>query len=131
MHPRVIAQRTAEAQARTQAAAEKLAACHGLEASLTAALSVYDRDPDTRAVMRQEAVAELLEALVEKQGPSPSKPLEEVPQARKEAQRLSFEAESASNGPLPPAPVVQRDLGPSPPRRVEGPAPTEPKNNRG
>ncbi len=64
MHPRVIAQKTAAAQARTLAAAQVLAERHGLDGDLAAALNVYERDPETRLVRRYEAVADLLDALV-------------------------------------------------------------------
>lgn len=70
MHPRVLAQRQGAAQDRMRAAAATLAEKHGLPTELAAALSVYDRDPETRGVMRQEAVADLLEALV-KHEPAP------------------------------------------------------------
>src|SRR5688500_1385980 len=68
-HPRVIAQRQGTAATRITAAAQALAESANLDASLVSALSVYDRDPDTRQVMRQEAVADLLEALAGQKAP--------------------------------------------------------------
>lgn len=61
MHPRHLAERTQAAQQRIEAAASALGAKHGAPANV----SVYDRDPATRALLRQEAVADLLEALAE------------------------------------------------------------------
>ena len=63
MHPRVLDARRGAAQERAVRAAKALAEAHGLDGQLAASLAVYDRDPDTRAVMRAEAVADLLEAL--------------------------------------------------------------------
>lgn len=139
MHPRVLASRAGEAQSRTQAAAEKLAAAHGLEASLTAALAVYDRDPDTRAVMRQEAVADLLEALVEKQEAG-EEAKAETESLRAEVKRLNGEVERLNavlNAPKEVGPFTIDDptfteqpqallasLGPPPPSVVEAPLPT-------
>src|SRR5687767_12664707 len=88
MHPSVLAKRRGEAETRTQAAAQALATRFGLDAEQAAALAVYDRDPDTRQVMRLEAVADLLEGLVEKTGrqeDAQPAPIErEKPEAAKE-----------------------------------------------
>ena len=76
MHPRILAQRTGTAQDRMRAAAATLAEQHGLPAELAANLAAYDRDPETRGVMRQEAVADLLEALVDRADPATGEDLE-------------------------------------------------------
>lgn len=47
-------------------AAEALGGSLNLPSALSAALMAWDRDPDTRLVMRTEAVATLLEACAEK-----------------------------------------------------------------
>jgi hypothetical protein len=64
MHPRVLASRQGAADDRISRAARELAEQHDLDPALVAGLQVYERDPETRAVMRREAVADLLEALV-------------------------------------------------------------------
>lgn len=63
MHPRVLGQRRESAQMRAVAAAQALAAAAGLDTTMAARLAVYERDPETRQMLRLEAVADLLEAL--------------------------------------------------------------------
>lgn len=89
--PRYIAQRTDAARARIRAAAEALATRAGVDAALVGALEAYDRDPEMRLVVRQEAVAALLEALVEAKQPA------EKPQDAGAGERTS-----------PPAPAPAR-----------------------
>jgi hypothetical protein len=66
MHPRVLSQRSAAALARVQSAAQVLAHSEGLPEELLAGLAAWDRDRDTREMLRLEATADLLEALAEK-----------------------------------------------------------------
>lgn len=61
MHPRAMEVRTETAQQRIGKAAAALAALYGVEA---AALTVERRDPAVQGMERQEAAADVLEAVL-------------------------------------------------------------------
>lgn len=64
MHSRELDKGNRAAQARIAAAAELLAGNVGIDPELVAALSAYhSRDPEANRLRKQEAVADLLEAL--------------------------------------------------------------------
>lgn len=63
MHPRILAQREADASARTVAAATKLAKRFGLEAEAKT-LKAEEKQPEVQQMVRNEAVATFLETLV-------------------------------------------------------------------
>jgi hypothetical protein len=91
-HPSVIARRTDHARIRIEAAAEALAQARGLDPALVAGLYVHDRDPETQKVMRQEAVASLLEALCSVPGRRTGRHQEEITGDRR-VMRQAREAE--------------------------------------
>lgn len=62
MHPRILAQRNAEASNRTVAAATKLAKRFDLEEEAKA-LKAEDKQPEIQQLVRNEAVAAFLETL--------------------------------------------------------------------
>ena len=61
MHPRYRAQRSEAAQKTIEAKAGEISRLLGLEEGLVAGLSATERDPELRAIFRQEAVAALLD----------------------------------------------------------------------
>lgn len=60
MHPRFLTQRNETAQAATEKAAQALAERLGLPDEALAPLRITDRDPEVQAMLRREAVADLL-----------------------------------------------------------------------
>lgn len=83
MHPRVLAKREGDARQRIEAAAQVLAAGHNLAPELVSGLGVYERDAETRQVLRLEATAALLEALAEKSAsPAETAPAETAGESR-------------------------------------------------
>jgi hypothetical protein len=65
MHPSALGKRNLEAQNRILAAAETLAAAFEIDPALVSGMRVQEKDPAVRAMKEREAVADLLEALVE------------------------------------------------------------------
>lgn len=64
MHPRILAQRESEASARIVAAATRLAKRFGLDEEVKA-LKVEEKQPEVQQMMRNEAVANVLETMVD------------------------------------------------------------------
>lgn len=65
MDPRMTAMRAAKAQARINKSASMLAERHGLQGEVQALASASHREPALSAMLKQEAVADLLEALAD------------------------------------------------------------------
>lgn len=66
MHPRVMVERTAAAQARIANAAQQIGARLDLDAQVTALANANNRDAEIALLQQREAIADLLEAVVEK-----------------------------------------------------------------
>ncbi len=66
MHPRVMVERTAAAQARIANAAQQIGARLDLDAQVVALANANNRDAEIALLQQREAIADLLEAVVEK-----------------------------------------------------------------
>ncbi len=66
MHPRVMVERTAVAQERIANAAQQIGARLDLDAQVVALANANNRDAEIALLQQREAIADLLEAVVEK-----------------------------------------------------------------
>ncbi len=66
MHPRVMVERTAAAQARIANAAQQIGARLDLDAQVVALANANNRDAEIALLQQREAIADLLEAVVAK-----------------------------------------------------------------
>jgi hypothetical protein len=79
MHPRILAQRSATAQQRMLVAAETLAREFGLSDDLLVGLRVQTGDPEVRRMQEREAMAAVLDAVVNYIVPPKPAPVFEAP----------------------------------------------------
>ncbi len=114
MHPRILAQRNAEASNRTVAAATKLAKRFDLEEEAKA-LKAEEKQPDIQQLVRNEAVAAFLETLNKTLAADDKQRADDLEAAKMEAETALLARIEALEGIGPAAiELIRKGLAPAP-----------------